>query len=116
MNDASTILWRGMTRAELDVVSPQWIALSGSGGQFTVVSDPQARAIIASAKRPPSILPGVFNFVIARLTARIQAVELYRLPPMRFGTLLAGLLSTSIGWFLQGLSVWALFFTESGYC
>jgi cellulose synthase/poly-beta-1,6-N-acetylglucosamine synthase-like glycosyltransferase/peptidoglycan/xylan/chitin deacetylase (PgdA/CDA1 family)/spore germination protein YaaH len=47
---------------ELDVVSPQWIALSGNAGQLSITSDPQARAIIASAKRPPSILPGVFNY------------------------------------------------------
>src|SRR3954467_5419651 len=44
---------------ELDVVSPQWVALNGNDGQLTITSDPQARAIIASAKRPPSILPGV---------------------------------------------------------
>ena len=50
---------------ELDVVSPQWVALNGNDGQLTFTSDPQARAIIASAKRPPSILPGVFNFVTA---------------------------------------------------
>src|SRR5690349_2423314 len=50
---------------ELDVVSPQWVALSGNDGQLSITSDAQARAIIASAKRPPSILPGVFNFVTA---------------------------------------------------
>jgi cellulose synthase/poly-beta-1,6-N-acetylglucosamine synthase-like glycosyltransferase/peptidoglycan/xylan/chitin deacetylase (PgdA/CDA1 family)/spore germination protein YaaH len=48
---------------EMDVVSPQWIALSGNDGQLEITSDPQARAIIASAKRPPSILPGVYNFI-----------------------------------------------------
>ncbi len=47
---------------ELDVVSPQWILLSGETGQLAITSDPQARAIIASAKRPPSILPGIFNY------------------------------------------------------
>jgi cellulose synthase/poly-beta-1,6-N-acetylglucosamine synthase-like glycosyltransferase/peptidoglycan/xylan/chitin deacetylase (PgdA/CDA1 family)/spore germination protein YaaH len=47
---------------ELDVVSPQWVMLNGPTGQLTITSDPQARAIIASAKRPPSILPGVFNY------------------------------------------------------
>ncbi|HEX3699483.1 MAG TPA: glycosyltransferase [Phenylobacterium sp.] len=46
---------------QLDVVSPQWIALSGSGGEVEITSDPLARAIIASAKKPPSILPGVHN-------------------------------------------------------
>lgn len=54
------------------------------------------------------LLPGVFNFVIAKLTARIQAVELYRLPPVRFGTLALGLLASGAGWWLQGLSVWAM--------
>ena len=54
------------------------------------------------------LLPGVFNFVVARLTARIQAVELYRLPPVRFGTLMAGLLTSALGWWAQGLSVWAM--------
>jgi len=47
---------------QLDVVSPQWIALAGADGRLSITSDPQARAIIASAKHPPSILPGVFNF------------------------------------------------------
>ena len=54
------------------------------------------------------LLPGVFNFVIAKLTARIQAVELYRLPPVRFGTLAIGLLTTAAGWWLQGLGWWAM--------
>ena len=30
------------------------------------------------------LLPGVFNFAITKLTAKIQAIELYRLPPVRF--------------------------------
>jgi len=46
---------------QLDVVSPQWVALADSTGQVAITSDPQARAIIASAKKPPSILPGVYN-------------------------------------------------------
>ena len=46
---------------QLDVVSPQWVALSGSNGAVAITADPQARAIIAQAKKPPSILPGVFN-------------------------------------------------------
>lgn len=54
------------------------------------------------------LLPGVFNLLIAKLTAKIQAIELYRLPPIRFGTLAAGLLTTCLGWWLQGLSVWAM--------
>jgi hypothetical protein len=50
------------------------------------------------------LLPGVFNFVVARLSARIQAVELYRLPPLRFGALATGLLVSAAGWWVQGLS------------
>jgi peptidoglycan-N-acetylglucosamine deacetylase len=46
---------------QLDVVSPQWIALNGSLGPVTVTSDPQAEAIIASAKNTPSVLPMVHN-------------------------------------------------------
>ncbi len=38
---------------QLDVVSPQWIVLNGSLGPVTVTSDPQAEAIIASAKNAP---------------------------------------------------------------
>ena len=56
---------------QLDVVSPQWIFLNGSFGPVTVTSDPQAEAIIASAKSAPSVLPnnnahdGVFDGPLA---------------------------------------------------
>jgi peptidoglycan-N-acetylglucosamine deacetylase len=46
---------------QLDVVSPQWIFLNGSFGPVTVTSDPQAEAIIASAKNTPSVLPSITN-------------------------------------------------------
>jgi len=46
---------------QLDVVSPQWLALAGPKGELEITSDPQARAIIGSAKKPPSILPGIHN-------------------------------------------------------
>jgi cellulose synthase/poly-beta-1,6-N-acetylglucosamine synthase-like glycosyltransferase/spore germination protein YaaH/peptidoglycan/xylan/chitin deacetylase (PgdA/CDA1 family) len=46
---------------QLDVVSPQWVALNGSGGPVTVTADPQAEAIIAGAKTAPSVLPMVHN-------------------------------------------------------
>jgi peptidoglycan-N-acetylglucosamine deacetylase len=46
---------------QLDVISPQWILLNGSLGRVTVTSDPQAEALVASAKTPPSILPMVHN-------------------------------------------------------
>ena len=54
------------------------------------------------------LMPGVFNFVIARLESRIQAVELYRLPPVRFGTLALGLAVTGAGWWVIGLAWWAM--------
>ncbi len=54
------------------------------------------------------LIPGVFNFVVARLTRRLPVVQLYRLPAVRFGTLAIGLLTTGVGWWLQGLSVWAM--------
>ena len=53
---------------QLDVVSPQWVSLASADGPLSITSDPQARAIIASAKKPPSILPGVFNFDTATRT------------------------------------------------
>jgi cellulose synthase/poly-beta-1,6-N-acetylglucosamine synthase-like glycosyltransferase/spore germination protein YaaH/peptidoglycan/xylan/chitin deacetylase (PgdA/CDA1 family) len=46
---------------QLDVVSPQWIALNGSLGPVTVTADPQAEAVIASARNAPSVLPMVHN-------------------------------------------------------
>jgi len=46
---------------QLDVVSPQWIALNGSLGPVSITSDPQAEAIIAGAKNAPSVLPLVHN-------------------------------------------------------
>ena len=44
---------------QLDVICPQWVLLNGSLGRVDVTSDPQAEALIASAKTPPSILPMV---------------------------------------------------------
>jgi cellulose synthase/poly-beta-1,6-N-acetylglucosamine synthase-like glycosyltransferase/spore germination protein YaaH/peptidoglycan/xylan/chitin deacetylase (PgdA/CDA1 family) len=46
---------------DLDVVSPQWIQLNGRTGGIDITNDAEARAIIASAKKPPSIMPGVIN-------------------------------------------------------
>ncbi len=54
------------------------------------------------------LLPGVFNFVITKLTSKLQAVELYRLPPVRYGTLAYGLALNAVGWWIQGLSMWAM--------
>jgi uncharacterized membrane protein YbhN (UPF0104 family) len=55
------------------------------------------------------ILPGVANFVARRMAARFQEIEAYRLPPVRGRTLLVGLLLTSLGWGILGISVWMIF-------
>jgi len=47
--------------SQLDVVAPQWLLLDGSLGKLAVTSDPQAEAVIASAKNAPSVLPMVHN-------------------------------------------------------
>ncbi|HMF18419.1 MAG TPA: lysylphosphatidylglycerol synthase domain-containing protein [Gemmataceae bacterium] len=54
------------------------------------------------------LLPGVFNRLISRLAARFQRVESFRLPPLRHATLASGLLATSCGWILLGVSLWAM--------
>ena len=57
--DSRTSLRRHIN--QLDVISPQWVLLDGSLGRVAVTSDPQAEALIASAKTPPSVLPMVHN-------------------------------------------------------
>jgi uncharacterized membrane protein YbhN (UPF0104 family) len=54
------------------------------------------------------LLPGVFNFVVARMARRFEKIESYALPRLRLTTLVAGLAATSAGWALLGLAVWAL--------
>ena len=76
---------------ELDVVSPQSVSLSGVDGQLTITADPQARAIIASAKRPPSILPGVFNYVTATRTWDGPSANAVLLNPAARKTLIGNL-------------------------
>ena len=71
---------------QLDVVSPQWVALASSQGALSITSDPQARAIMASAKKPPSILPGVFNYdTAARAWNGPMADALLESPASRAG-------------------------------
>jgi uncharacterized membrane protein YbhN (UPF0104 family) len=77
-------------------------------GDLELAAHPVLLGVILLGMCGIPLLPGVFNFLIARLTARIQAVELYRLPPVRFGTLAIGLVTTAVGWWLQGLSWWAM--------
>lgn len=57
--DSRTSLARNV--GSLDVVVPQWIALSGSAGDVAVTADPQAEAILAKAPHPVSVLPLVHN-------------------------------------------------------
>jgi hypothetical protein len=45
---------------------------------------------------------------VRRLAERFQKVESFRLPALRVGTLLQGLLLAGVGWTLLGLSLWAL--------
>ncbi|MGH7736135.1 MAG: glycosyltransferase, partial [Gemmatimonadales bacterium] len=58
--DSRTSLRRHIN--QLDVVAPQWLVLDGSLGRLKVTFDPQADAIFASAKTPPSVLPMVHNW------------------------------------------------------
>ena len=46
---------------KLDVVSPQWVALKGPGGDVVVDDDPQGVARIAAAANHPAVLPLVHN-------------------------------------------------------
>jgi uncharacterized membrane protein YbhN (UPF0104 family) len=54
------------------------------------------------------LLPAVFNRLVARLAARFQKVESFRLPRLRGPTLLLGLAATACGWALLGVSLWAV--------
>ena len=46
---------------QLDVVSPQWVALAGAKGEIEVTADRQATALIAAAPNKPAVLPLVHN-------------------------------------------------------
>ncbi len=54
------------------------------------------------------LLPAVFNRLVARLAARFQTVESFRLPQLRGTTLAVGLAVTGCGWLLMGVSLWAM--------
>ena len=54
------------------------------------------------------LLPGVFNFIVGRMSRRFDKVEAFRLPPLRARTLVVGLVATAAGWLLLGLSVLAI--------
>ena len=46
---------------KLDVVSPQWVAISGAKGDISLVDDPEGTARIAAAPNHPAVLPLVHN-------------------------------------------------------
>jgi uncharacterized membrane protein YbhN (UPF0104 family) len=54
------------------------------------------------------LLPGVFNFLVGRMARRFEHIDSYRLPRLRPGTLLVGIVVTGAGWPLLGLGVWSL--------
>jgi cellulose synthase/poly-beta-1,6-N-acetylglucosamine synthase-like glycosyltransferase/peptidoglycan/xylan/chitin deacetylase (PgdA/CDA1 family)/spore germination protein YaaH len=62
------VSWDANSRASLarrigqiDVLSPQWVALKDAGGAIGVVDDPQATALIAGAAHRVAVLPLVHN-------------------------------------------------------
>jgi cellulose synthase/poly-beta-1,6-N-acetylglucosamine synthase-like glycosyltransferase/spore germination protein YaaH/peptidoglycan/xylan/chitin deacetylase (PgdA/CDA1 family) len=66
----------------LDVVAPQWVTVTDAKGDVEVTSDPEATALIASAKHPPAIIAvvhnyreGVFNPAIAEGVIENPAAE-----------------------------------------
>lgn len=54
------------------------------------------------------LMPAVFNRLVQGLARKFQNVTAFRLPVLRSGTLLRGLLLASAAWALLGLSLWAL--------
>jgi peptidoglycan/xylan/chitin deacetylase (PgdA/CDA1 family)/spore germination protein YaaH len=68
LNVGFYVSWDSNSRAslaahirQLDVVSPQWVALAGAKGEVEVTADPQAAALIAAAPNRPAVLPLVHN-------------------------------------------------------
>jgi uncharacterized membrane protein YbhN (UPF0104 family) len=61
-----------------------------------------ALGLLALAGVP--ILPGVFNFLVARVSRRFQT-EGQEVPRLGVGTLVAGILLTGVGWLLLGASL-----------
>ncbi len=54
------------------------------------------------------LLPGVFNLLVRRASARFQNVESLRLPRLRSATLLQGLAVIGCCWLGMGASLWAM--------
>jgi len=54
------------------------------------------------------LLPGVFNFLLRRLSNRFPGIVGTELPPLRNITLLRGIAATACGWGMLGMSVWSM--------
>lgn len=65
-----------------------------------------ALGLLALAGVP--ILPGIFNRVVRKLSAPLLEPGAEPLPPLRMTTLATGLVITSGGWLLLGVSLWAI--------
>ncbi len=65
-----------------------------------------APALLAVAGIP--ILPGVFNWLVRRLSKPFLKDDAAPLPPLRHRTLIGGLLLTGCGWGLMGASLWTM--------
>jgi hypothetical protein len=53
------------------------------------------------------LLPGVYNWLVERISRPLRSVEAGTLPRVRLPTLLAGLGIGASGWLVQGGAVWA---------
>jgi spore germination protein YaaH/peptidoglycan/xylan/chitin deacetylase (PgdA/CDA1 family) len=56
---------------KLDVVSPQWVALRGPGGDVTIDDDPTGNARIAASTNHPAVLPLVHNSANAQFNGPV---------------------------------------------
>ena len=65
------------------------------------------KALILLALAGIPILPGVFNRVLDRLTRKFRQGDAAFLPPLRYRTLLFGVLLTACGWLCLGASLQA---------
>ena len=80
--DANSRASLGHNLKDIDVVSPQWVALKGSLGDIAFTDDPQGAALIASAAKPLPVLPLVHNSANEVFSAK-QADELLASPAAR---------------------------------
>ena len=55
------------------------------------------------------LMPTVFNFLVQRMAKRFPTIDAFQLPRIGILTLIEGILTTTLGWGLLGLSLWAMF-------